>query len=84
MNQTEPMQERVRPFPEKFKLRDLRDFAIGISFWPLHWGPWFDLTRDDDSFGGRASLTIGPIVLHVDYNAHDGPFGMPIPGLDQS
>lgn len=64
-----------------FRWRDLRDAGIGFSFWPLHWWPWFEAGRDDDQFGGRASFTLGPLVLHIDYNAHDGPFGRPLPGM---
>jgi hypothetical protein len=66
---------------ERFDWRNLRDFGIGFTFWPLHWWPWFSFHRDDDAFGGRATLTLGPVILIVDYNAHDGPLGKPLPSL---
>lgn len=83
MNDNRP-EERLRAplsnFERPFRWRDLRDFAIGFEFWPFHWLE-FRFDRDDDQFGGEATLTVGPLVLRLTYNAHDGPFGKPLPGL---
>lgn len=74
-----PMLASELVLPAAWEWRSLRDCAVGIQFWPLHWWPWFAVDRDDDKYGGRATLTLGPIVLTFDYNAHDGPFGKPLP-----
>lgn len=72
-------EDMVLRMSRPFRWRDLRDFSIGVQVWPFHWSPWFKVERDDDQFGGVTTLTLGPVVLRFDYNAHDGPFGKPLP-----
>lgn len=70
----EPPELRPHASARRFRWRDLRDFGLSVEFWPFHWWPLFWTERDDDGFGGRVTLLIGPLLFRVDYNAVDGPF----------